>query len=311
MFSLESNEWQAWECQGNAPCPRNFHSACILKDRLYVFGGKSNGYHSDLYCLDLASRNWRQQKFKTKAPLARYGHCLFDYNGDLYVMGGYDQHGFCCDRIFQFSLMSGLWKTIEPEAPLPTKSNTGRYHHSCSVYQDSVLIFAGKGPDSVLGDLIQFFFGSFSTSRSFIVQTFSLTPHNLTIQTKDTKTWRVLSSNDPQGPAPRWGHSSIVVGHILYIYGGRDNVSQFNDMYAFDLKTKKWSVVASAPSNASSATSMSVSVPQHRYFHGAALYNNSIYFVWGKNIYDFCFADILQYSLGAQPTQAFDLSSDP
>lgn len=116
----------------------------------------------------------------------------------------------------------------------------------------------------------------------------------------DTRTWRVLSVGDALGPAPRWGHSSVVVNHTLYIYGGRDNVLQFSDMYAFDLKTKKWTVIASSPNNAAApGSSMSVSAPQHRYFHGAAVHANSIYFVWGKNIYDFCFADILQYVIGA------------
>jgi hypothetical protein len=115
----------------------------------------------------------------------------------------------------------------------------------------------------------------------------------------DARTWRVLSAGDPQGPAPRWGHSSVLVGNTLYIYGGRDNVLQFSDMYAFDLKSKKWSVIASSPNNAAApGSSMSVSAPQHRYFHGAALHGNAIYFVWGKNIYDFCFADILQYVIG-------------
>lgn len=125
-----------------------------------MFGGKSNGYHADLHFLDLATRVWKPIKFKTKSPLARYGHCLFEYAGDLYVMGGYDQHGFCCDRLFQLTLASATWKTIEYNLPQGTKPHSGRYHHSCTIYQDSLIVFGGKGPDSVLGDLLQFFFGS-------------------------------------------------------------------------------------------------------------------------------------------------------
>eukprot|EP01122_Echinamoeba_exundans_P006011 TRINITY_DN1622_c0_g2_i1.p1 TRINITY_DN1622_c0_g2~~TRINITY_DN1622_c0_g2_i1.p1 ORF type:complete len:897 (+),score=163.59 TRINITY_DN1622_c0_g2_i1:170-2860(+) len=272
-YSIHTGEWESWECTGTAPCPRNFHSSCIVKDRLFVFGGKSNGYHSDLHYLDLSSRVWKVAKVKTKSPLARYGHCLFEYGGDLYVMGGYDQHGFCCDRLFQFSIGSGIWKTVDYQTPTGAKLNSGRYHHTCTVYQNKLLVFGGKGPDSVLGDLLEFSF--------------------------EARTWRVLSAGDPQGPAPRWGHSSVLVGNTLYIYGGRDNVLQFSDMYSFDLKSKKWNVIASSPNNAAApGSSMSVSAPQHRYFHGAALHGNAIYFVWGKNIYDFCFADILQYVIG-------------
>jgi hypothetical protein len=41
---------------------------------MFLFGGKSNGYHSDMYKLNLNTRAWKQVNQTGKAPLARYGH---------------------------------------------------------------------------------------------------------------------------------------------------------------------------------------------------------------------------------------------
>ena len=38
--------------------------------------------------------------------------------------------------------------------------------------------------------------------------------------------------------------------------------------------------------------------PEPRYFHASVVVGNSIYIVWGKNIYDFTFDDILEWKMG-------------
>lgn len=41
-------------------------------------------------------------------------------------------------------------------------------------------------------------------------------------------------------PAPRYGHASATIGDSIYIFGGRSNARDFNDLIRFDTQTKLW-----------------------------------------------------------------------
>jgi len=87
----------------------------------------------------------------------------------MFLYGGYDQHGFCCDELYQFSFFSTLWKKVciyytqTIETPPFSKKNEKlttnqvkttkepncgqleRYHHSAVAFGRSMFIFGGKG----------------------------------------------------------------------------------------------------------------------------------------------------------------------
>jgi hypothetical protein len=41
-------------------------------------------------------------------------------------------------------------------------------------------------------------------------------------------------------PSVRWGASMSLIGDDLYVFGGRDNVSHFQDFYKFNIPTCRW-----------------------------------------------------------------------
>lgn len=54
-FDVEQEKWQQIQTNGTTPLPVNEHSACVVDDRLYIYGGNdfSGVIYSSLYVLDL------------------------------------------------------------------------------------------------------------------------------------------------------------------------------------------------------------------------------------------------------------------
>lgn len=125
---------------------------------MYIHGGKSNGYHADCYKYNIARKRWTLLKYKsTRQPLARYGHSGVVYQDSLYIFGGYDQHGFCCDRLWRLNLETLRWHEIKYQSP---GFAIERFHHAAAVYKSSMVIFSGKSPDGVYDDCLEYSFGT-------------------------------------------------------------------------------------------------------------------------------------------------------
>uniref|UniRef100_A0A336LM90 CSON012794 protein n=1 Tax=Culicoides sonorensis TaxID=179676 RepID=A0A336LM90_CULSO len=59
--------------------------------------------------------------------------------------------------------------------------------------------------------------------------------------------FNLLWKNDPLGnknvkliPAPRYAHSSVVIGNFMYVFGGSSVGGAFNDLWYFDLSNREW-----------------------------------------------------------------------
>lgn len=276
LTTTEEQTWTQLETSGTHPGSRNFHAAVLVKNQIYIHGGKSNGYHSDMYRFSIVKRKWHTVAYKDKAPLARYGHALLSWNGALYMVGGYDQHGFCCDDLYQFTPETHIWRKIQFISPLGAVS-IGRFHSAACIYKSKILIYAGKGADSIRSDLLEYDLSNHTWKRVI------------------TAKGNNANADEPPG---RWGHTANVLGDHLYIFGGRDAVMQFNELYCFDLVNLKWKLLL--PSQKLS----SVIVPEPRYFHASVVVGQSIFFVWGKNIYDFNFEDIIEWRIQSSASLA-------
>ena len=56
-FDISTRKWTELQCTGSIPSPRTGHTAVLVDDVMYVFGGYSSGegYLDDLYALQLLS----------------------------------------------------------------------------------------------------------------------------------------------------------------------------------------------------------------------------------------------------------------
>ncbi|WPK27385.1 hypothetical protein PUMCH_004772 [Australozyma saopauloensis] len=93
-FDTLVNKWLQIQTSGDLPKPVNEHSACIVSDILYVYGGNdfSGTIYDTLYALDLKSFSWSKlsKELEKDGPGARCGHTMsfIPKLNKLIVMGG-------------------------------------------------------------------------------------------------------------------------------------------------------------------------------------------------------------------------------
>lgn len=60
-FIIDTLEWSTPEVYGSIPVPRDGHSACVINNQMYIFGGFQENptqFSQDLYMLDLITMTW-------------------------------------------------------------------------------------------------------------------------------------------------------------------------------------------------------------------------------------------------------------
>lgn len=93
-FDVLTSRWQQVETTGTRPPPVNEHSACVVSDKLYVYGGNdfSGQIYDVLYALDLKTYVWAKLDgaFAGAGPGPRCGHSMtyFPRYNSIVVMGG-------------------------------------------------------------------------------------------------------------------------------------------------------------------------------------------------------------------------------
>lgn len=89
-LNLKTMEWRYIQTFGTAPTYRDFHSATVINDRMYIFGGRGDihsPYHSqeEIYChkivyLDLKTNHWHLPITTGKLPVGRRSHSACKLN---------------------------------------------------------------------------------------------------------------------------------------------------------------------------------------------------------------------------------------
>lgn len=134
ILDIDTMNWTNPTIGGAPPLPRSLHSATLIKDRMYVFGGwvplviddlRSGGHEKEWKCtntltsLNLKTMSWEGlslEMFDESSPRARAGHCSVNINSRLYIWSGRDgyrkawNNQVCC---------KDLWflETEKPGAP--------------------------------------------------------------------------------------------------------------------------------------------------------------------------------------------------
>jgi len=249
-FHLDVNSWEllvdtdSLEDDGEegdeVPTRRNLHSAVKIGRKLYIFGGKSNGYFNDMWCFHLDDLLWTKVKFlNSEVPDKRYGQTAVVYDSAIWVFGGYDSSSFTCNDLWKFEFKKGkkgkeredavdqgVWTKIV--GGKKEKRPESRYFHTSVVVGDQMIVFGGLGDNGPLGDLWCFNFLNNS--------------------------WHDLSGvTDGKFPCNRYGHSCVALGDsldmslsqsqcssVLMFFGGYDRKSEFSDLHALDVEKGQW-----------------------------------------------------------------------
>lgn len=248
------------------PLPRYEHSAVLVGEKIYVYGGNYGGrYLNDVWTFDVGTREWSSLVFKnvneesspTSLPPCA-GHSMVYWRESLYVVGGHvkAKDGATSLQVKALHVKSLSWSFLDVlgDAPSP------RGGHSCTLVGNKILLFGGEDAGRrALGDLFVFDLESLTWSQPTIsgkppparsahaaacykdryVLIFgggSVAMCFNDFFVLDTQTWQWSKPNIIGAkPTPRAGHAASMLGDAWYIVGGGNNVKGCTDMLAFDL----------------------------------------------------------------------------
>eukprot|EP00879_Flechtneria_rotunda_P022424 GHRR01023674.1.p1 GENE.GHRR01023674.1~~GHRR01023674.1.p1 ORF type:complete len:430 (+),score=138.99 GHRR01023674.1:183-1472(+) len=153
VVDLATMQWSSLTTNGDVPCSRGGHSACLLPsgDKVVVFGGEDSRRRplADVHILDLQNLSWSTLEVNSKLqPAARSGHAAALYQGALLVFGG-GSLASCFNDIWQLDIDRGTWTKVTVQGPSPTP----RAGHSGALVGDQWYILGGgnnvKGKSAV------------------------------------------------------------------------------------------------------------------------------------------------------------------
>lgn len=219
LFCFDStvNKWKNVPVQGMKPGARDGHSACVSKNKMYVFGGYEEGvdrFSDDVFSFDFETLTWSLLHVMGQPAEYRDFHSATCIGENMYVFGGRSDSGgpyhtnreVYYDSMHVFNTRTHTWSMPATLGIVPR----GRRSHSAFVHNDELFIFGGyNGCDDLhFGDMFKF------------------SPARLE--------WsRVLTAR--QGPCSRRRQCCCLVGTKLYLFGGTSPCLEPMDQTEFNL----------------------------------------------------------------------------
>eukprot|EP00013_Stygamoeba_regulata_P016717 CAMPEP_0177688834 /NCGR_PEP_ID=MMETSP0447-20121125/34857_1 /TAXON_ID=0 /ORGANISM="Stygamoeba regulata, Strain BSH-02190019" /LENGTH=654 /DNA_ID=CAMNT_0019199137 /DNA_START=203 /DNA_END=2164 /DNA_ORIENTATION=+ len=231
--------------KGRMPSARCWAALCAVKENLVLIGGYdiNTPYPNDMHVFNTHTSTWRRLSFlPTDAP--RYAHTLTYVNDKLLVFGGDSVNGYLDDvYLIDNDFTSSRQVEMKGQGPTPRAAPA----------------------TAVVGKKLFFFGGDSGTEGGY--------RHDLFILHTDTMAWQEITSDvTGQAPEARGWHSMSAVDHRLFVFGGYNGSTPFQDLHVLDTETMVWS----QPQTHGAA-------PSPRYSHTAVVHGNFILLIGGAN----------------------------
>lgn len=201
-FDTLTNSWTAPEVHGPSPSARWKHSACVIKDCMYIFSGSSDT--QDLHSFDFTTMTWNSVQCSGEPPLARVYHTAVNIGDIMYVWGGRKPRSPTSESfgttVYAFNSKTRNWSSIDSTGSTPI----ARRSHSAFACDNQMYIFGGWdiNQNKTLNDLWSF--------------------------NPCTGEWLKEQQSIP-GPDSMEGHVSAMVETRMFLHGGGDRESRKKD----------------------------------------------------------------------------------
>ncbi|XP_071322899.1 uncharacterized protein [Trachinotus anak] len=213
--SPDAVTWEEIPQSGEVPSAREGHTLCLVKGKLYLFGGVSSPNATEclpgVYTFDIVSLTWTPVKTSGSLPPALYSQS-FALVGDqgVFMFGGYGAGGDFCKDLHVLNTENLLWQKweVKGDSPAACSRQTLTAHHDKDIYW-----FGGRSRNED---------GTVTSSNEI---------HKLSIAKMK---WKVpLYVGIP--PARRHGHTAFILHSHLYVFGGKNEEQEFNDLKVMKL----------------------------------------------------------------------------
>ncbi|KAF1947252.1 kelch domain-containing protein 3 [Clathrospora elynae] len=236
-------------------------NATASKDgTIYLMGGLVGGatVKGDLWLTEMGNGSMACFPISTTGdgPGPRVGHASLLVGNAFIVFGGDTKladNDDLDDTLYLLNTSTKHWSRALPQGPRPT----GRYGHTLNILGSKIYIFGGQVEGFFFNDLVAFDLNSLQSSAS---------------------RWEVLLPNtkeqtSPQGRSPpaRTNHSVVTWNDSLYLFGGTDGITWFNDVWTYEPRSNAWTELDCIGY-----------IPVAREGHSAALVNDTMYIFGGR-----------------------------
>jgi hypothetical protein len=212
-YQFNEKKWYKSMAQANSLTE---HTSVIYKNAMFTFGG--NGGLVDNYSNLLLTYPLPFKPENTitvhdslpGAPPPRSAHSAVIYKNEMLIFGGWNGHSSLND-FFSLNLDTLVWRQIQSEGT-PSK----RRMHSAVVYNDKMYLFGG--------------YDECRAAQSY---------NELCCFDFQTETWKVVPCGG-KIPKGRSRQAATLVGNNMYIIGGWDRISHFDQVLRLDLDNFVW-----------------------------------------------------------------------
>ncbi|KAK4995035.1 Negative regulator of mitotic exit [Elasticomyces elasticus] len=244
-------------------------NAAASKDGgIYLMGGLINGstVKGDLWMVEAGAHQEAKNATPSmscypvattsEGPGPRVGHASLLVGNAFIVFGGdtkMDEGDLLDDTLYLLNTSTKQWSRALPAGPRPP----GRYGHTLNILASKIYIFGGQVEGYFFNDLVAFDLNALQLASN---------------------RWEVLIQNTHDGgppagrvPPARTNHTMVTWNDRLYLFGGTDGISWFNDVWSYDPRTNTWDPLACIGY-----------IPAAREGHAATLINDVMYIFGGR-----------------------------
>lgn len=156
LFDFETKNWYRVKTTGPLPKPRGWHSATLVKDQIFIFGGLTDSDEplSDLWCLQLGTFTWEQHPANGDSTSPRWGHStdvLFSDPLKLLVFGGMISNGQFNNQLAVYDIKSKSWFKPTGISGIPS---VARAFHTTIPVNSKIVFFGGLSRNGPLDNII-------------------------------------------------------------------------------------------------------------------------------------------------------------
>ncbi|KAF8560199.1 hypothetical protein OG21DRAFT_1429725 [Imleria badia] len=256
------------------PFPRYGHAlpaTATANGELYLFGGLvREAARNDLYLFSTRDLSATLVQTAGEIPSPRIGHASAIVSSVLIVWGGdtktdpmSDPTEKQDDGLYLLNLVSKEWTKVSMYGPSPS----GRYGHAVTMAGTKFFIFGGQVDGEFMNDLWSFDLNTLRTQTQ----------------------WELCQPTTADRPAQRTGHICVTYGDRIFVFGGTDGQYHYNDTWAYDVNTRKWTELQCIGF-----------IPSPREGHAAAVVDDVIYIFGGRGVDGKDLGDLAAFKLSNQ-----------
>eukprot|EP01103_Thecamoeba_quadrilineata_P006373 TRINITY_DN1609_c0_g1_i1.p1 TRINITY_DN1609_c0_g1~~TRINITY_DN1609_c0_g1_i1.p1 ORF type:complete len:748 (-),score=106.55 TRINITY_DN1609_c0_g1_i1:1445-3688(-) len=226
---------------GQIPESRSWHTLSpVTETTSILFGGWGCSMFNDVYLLEEEFIRWTKIETKGVPPSPRCQHTASVVGNKLIIVGGFDGAKSLGD-VFVLDLENYCWESPELEGIFLPRAG-----HTTNVLGNQLFVFGGTHNSHYYNDIV--------------------------VLDLDTLTWRTPQIKALNGvvPAQRAWHSTTTLKAEMFLFGGNNSETEFNDLHIFNTVTLTWY-----------KPSVSGYLPSPRCCHSADLINSVALVIFG------------------------------